>query len=168
MLSKRNLALTSILAFGWASLVEAAPPVIISQSGSLQVKVGDYFTAYVDAAGDMLSYQWTRNGVPVPGETGDQITVAVVNEAQAGTYQVTVSNLDGAIRGESVEVKVSPPPVINVAPGGRGTLSIPGHLAYYDLALPTNYATSPKPRTGRNHWLERISSGRSRSTRWEI
>ncbi len=145
MPSKRNLVLTSILAFGWASLMEASPPAIISQSGSLQVKAGDYFAAYVDAAGDMLSYQWTRNGLPVPGETADQITVAAVNEAKAGTYQVTVSNPDGAIRGESVELKVTPPPVINVAAGGRGTISIPGHLAYYDLALPTNYSTSPTP-----------------------
>jgi hypothetical protein len=145
MLSKRYLVLPSMLASGWASLVEAAPPVIISQSGSLQVRVGDCFTAYVDASGDMLSYQWARDGVPLPGETAEQITVAEVNEAKAGTYQVTVSNQDGASSGEPVELKVTPPPVINVAAGGRGTISIPGHLACYDLSLPTNYATSTTP-----------------------
>lgn len=42
-----------------------------------------------------LSYQWSFNGQPLPGQTGASLVLAALTRNAAGTYRVTVSNAFG-------------------------------------------------------------------------
>jgi hypothetical protein len=51
----------------------------------------------VDAFGvPPLSYQWRRNGLPIPGANSSNYTVAAVSATNAGFYDVVVSNTYGS------------------------------------------------------------------------
>jgi hypothetical protein len=77
----------------------AAPslaPVIVMQPSPLSATVGSTVQFSVGAAGTgATSYQWSRNGIPIAGQTGPVLALADVNEADAGTYTVFVSNPTG-------------------------------------------------------------------------
>ena len=110
-------------------------PVIITQPASQTVVAGQTATFTVAATGPApLSYQWKRNGVDVASATEATLTLNGATIAQAGTYQVVVSNSVGGASstgatltvnpvspGALVEVLVSPgtftPKVVNVNPG---------------------------------------------------
>jgi hypothetical protein len=53
-----------------------------------------------------LAYQWLLNGVPVPGSTGDALTVTNAGVHDSGTYQVVVSNLFGVSTSAGAELAV--------------------------------------------------------------
>jgi|GEM_PF-3610566 len=117
-----------------------AGPEILAQSGDMQVRAGGYFTAYVKSAGDGLAHRWMKNGTTVPAANGDTLVVAA-GAGSAGSYQVAVSNSGGETLSEPMVLTVIVAPPVGVAAGGRGIVSVPDRLAYYDLALPTNYAS---------------------------
>jgi hypothetical protein len=131
--------LISILVLGAA---DAARPLIVSQSGSMEVREGRAFAARVVAVGEALAYQWFRNNQPITGQTGDTLLLSKVTQQDAGNYHVVVSNAGGATGSGQVALAVTPAPALGVAPGEQRLVSVPGHLAYYDLYLPTAYASS--------------------------
>jgi hypothetical protein len=47
------------------------------------------------------SYQWTFNGVPIPGQSSPSLVVHAVTTNQAGTYSVIASNVGGVTQGGS-------------------------------------------------------------------
>jgi hypothetical protein len=53
-----------------------------------------------------LSYQWQRNGSPVPGATNDLLTVTNVAAPDAGAYRVVVSNAFGVVTSAVAELTV--------------------------------------------------------------
>jgi hypothetical protein len=70
-----------------------------------------------------LSWQWTRNGATLPGQTAATLTLTNVTAADAGSYAVEVSNAFG--------VAVSPPAVVTIQPGPPILYSQPQSLARY-------------------------------------
>ncbi len=56
------------------------------------VSLGASVTNRVIAGGELLSYQWRLNGVPIPGQTRNSINLTNVQTADAGTYDVVVAN----------------------------------------------------------------------------
>lgn len=74
------------------------PPSIVTNPQSLTVTAGSNATFTVTAAGTApLSYQWRRNGSPLPGMTEATLYVANVSSADAGTYDVEVRNAYGVV-----------------------------------------------------------------------
>jgi hypothetical protein len=71
------------------------PPTIISQPVSQRVVAGRTVTLEV-LAYPAATYQWQRNGVDITGATGSVLTIPNVQQANAGTYRVIVSNSDGS------------------------------------------------------------------------
>jgi hypothetical protein len=55
-----------------------------------------------------LAYQWWFNGTPINGAINDTYTINNVQPAQAGTYQVVVSNGSGAASSAVVLLTVVP------------------------------------------------------------
>jgi len=54
------------------------------------------------------SYQWQRNGVPLPGATSNTLQLANVSANQAGYYSVVISNGAGSVTSEAAVLTVTP------------------------------------------------------------
>ncbi len=94
------------------------PPTITTQPAGVTVAEGDPATFTGAAEGTSpLSYQWRKDGVDLPGQTGLTLTIASVTLADAGSYTLRVVNAAGSA--------VSQPAILNVAyrviPGIFGT-----------------------------------------------
>lgn len=61
-----------------------------------------FLTAKADGT-PPLSYQWTRNGKPIPGETNAMITLPNTKET-VGTYLCVMSNSAGSVQTDPVQL----------------------------------------------------------------
>ena len=69
------------------------PPTIISQPASLMIQAGANASFAVVATGTApLTYQWQKNGSPIPGANAASLSLVNVQDADAGTYTVVVTN----------------------------------------------------------------------------
>ncbi len=82
-------------------------PVLALQPVAKTVVPGATFTLATSATGSGLSYQWFRNNVSLPGETGAILlrNNAAVNDA--GAYTVRVSNASGAVTSNAATLTLS-------------------------------------------------------------
>ncbi|MFC0019296.1 immunoglobulin domain-containing protein [Roseibacillus persicicus] len=62
-----------------------------------------------------LSYQWLRDGTPLPGEVAATLTLDPVTLAGSGSYTVEVTNAAGTVTSDSAEVLVKPAPYFATA-----------------------------------------------------
>ena len=80
---------------------------------SLTVCVGQSVTLRVTATGTGLRYQWRRNGTPIPGATQSSYTIAAVQPADSGIYDVVVSGeCEPPAYSTQTELRVTGPPQI--------------------------------------------------------
>jgi len=131
----------SIYDEGTISVVIASVPLITQQPQSADVCAGTSLTLTVSAtATGTLSYEWTKDGTVIPGETAATLTIQNVTAARAGRYSVSVSTAcglassNGAIvsvkeataitqqPSRTIDVQVGQPLTINLAATGAGTL----------------------------------------------
>lgn len=103
--------------------VTVPPPTVVSQPVSRTVVAGSTTSFSVVASGvGVLSYQWSKNGSPVPGATLPALTLENVQLAQAGDYLATISNAGGSVISNVATLTVQPPPrlpVIATPPVGQ-------------------------------------------------
>lgn len=96
----------------WAALDDPTLPAITTQPTDQTVNVGESLTLSVTATGDPpLAYQWRKAGVDLPGATNSSYTVFSVSVADAGSYDVVVSNNAGSVTSATAIVVVNRPPV---------------------------------------------------------
>lgn len=80
-------------------LIALDVPLINEQPASQYRVAGETATFTVSAVSpSFLTYQWSRNNVPIPGATASTFTIANVKPADAGEYSVVVSNSCGEKR----------------------------------------------------------------------
>src|SRR5262249_23116966 len=100
-----------------ATLTVRLPPSITQQPVSLVVTQGDSAMFSVSASGDApLSYQWRLNAGNIGGATSSSYAVASAQPAQAGNYDVVVSNGAGAVTSQVATLTVRVPPSITQQP----------------------------------------------------
>jgi hypothetical protein len=93
-------------------------PVFTLQPASLSVTAGDGASFAAAAVGPQpITYQWYRDGTPIPGATSTTLNLISVQQADAGNYTVIASNSIGsttsAVAVLTVTVRLTPPlPVI--------------------------------------------------------
>ena len=99
------------------------PPTIVSQPASQRVVAGRTVTLEV-LAYPAATYQWQRNGVDITGATDSVLSIPNVQQANAGTYRVIVSNSDGSTPSADAVLSVINPedlfhlnPLWNASPG---------------------------------------------------
>ncbi len=112
----------------WLIDFTAAVPVITSQPqpNNLTVQVGSNVTMSVGASGNQLSYQWTKDGNPIPAAGNASAITPTLNLTNvqlgdAGSYVAVVSNPSGSTPSNPVTLNVSvdpvpPPPNITTPP----------------------------------------------------
>lgn len=91
-----------------------SPPVLKVQPRSQRVLAGGSVVLGVQSDGTgPLTFQWARDGVPLPGATGATLTLNAVQAAQSGIYTVTVQNNLGEVTsdGAMVIIEASKPEV---------------------------------------------------------
>ncbi len=87
---------------GWIDAVvyvssDVDAPFIYAHPANQSVIAGDAVTLMVASFGaGPLSYQWEKDGVPIAGATSDSLVIPSALFADAGVYQVTVSNAFGS------------------------------------------------------------------------
>jgi CSLREA domain-containing protein len=100
-----------------ATLTVNSPPAITAQPVSLTECEGQSATFSVGATGAGLTYQWRKNGEPIPGATGSSHTIAAVSVSDAGAYDVIVSGTcSPAVTSASATLAVNTPPAITAQP----------------------------------------------------
>jgi hypothetical protein len=95
-----------------ATLTVAVGPILTQQPRSTNVNPGTTVTLFVQATGTApLAYQWRRDGTNLSGATSSTLVLTHVQPAQAGSYDVTVSNAVGMATSSVAVVAVSLTPV---------------------------------------------------------
>ncbi|MCL4178265.1 MAG: hypothetical protein KJ072_11060 [Verrucomicrobia bacterium] len=87
--------LRNVIAVGAANEVSLAVTTLSlrEEPGDVGALAGAGITLAVDAIGaEPISYQWYRDGQPIPGALNPTLHIAQSTTADSGTYTVTVSN----------------------------------------------------------------------------
>ncbi len=92
-------------------------PVFTTQPASQVVLAGGAAGFSATVAGTApLAYQWSKNGMPLPGATAAYLSLTNVQTADAGNYSLTVSNSVGTTTSSTVVLTVTAAiPVVNSA-----------------------------------------------------
>lgn len=109
-------------------------PTITAQPRSLVLIPGKRLSLWVLTAGSPpLSYQWSKDGVEIPGATGAFYEVAVASAADGGGYTVEVSNPGGTVTSTAATVSLNASAtsqLVNLSTRGfvgtGGSILIPG------------------------------------------
>ena len=100
-----------------ARLTVNVPAAILSPPQSQAVLTGNTATFGVTAGGTgPFQYQWRFNGADIAGATGPTLVLPNVQPAQAGNYQVAVSNAAGTASSAEAVLTVIVPPAITQQP----------------------------------------------------
>src|SRR5882672_7928468 len=88
----------------------AAPPIIEYQPKDQTLILYQPAALGVIARGIVpLSYQWRKDGLPIPGATTDQIVLARAQFSDAGNYSVVISNAESSVTSSNATLTVSVP-----------------------------------------------------------
>ena len=92
-------------------------PVFTSQPASQVVLIGGTASFSAVAAGTApITYQWSKNGVPVAGATSSTLNLVNVQSGDSGNYTVTASNSVGGVTSDTAVLTVTAAiPVVNSA-----------------------------------------------------
>ena len=99
------------------------PPFIVQQPRSATLDPGDPVGMLVVAGGSApFSYQWFRNGVPLPGETNDLYVILAADSSSQGLYHAVVSNPVGSQTSQPAQILVALPVTILQPPPSAPTV----------------------------------------------
>lgn len=114
------------------SVPAVTPPTITSQSVGGLLALGNPARFFVQATGTQLSFQWRKDGVPIPGANGANLQFTTSSLAEAGVYDVVVANSAGSV--------VSVPATIHF---GQLPLTAQPQNRFVRLGEPAGFAVSP-------------------------
>lgn len=110
-----------------ATLTVHQPPVITLQPASQTVNAGLPATFTVQAVNGVLSYQWLRNGTPIPGATGTTYNTAPVTLSDNGVvFSCVVSNQFASVPSNPATLTVNPSPAIVSGPTAVPSAAVVG------------------------------------------
>jgi Immunoglobulin domain/Beta-propeller repeat len=118
----------------------AGLPAILHDPESVRTTELTTVTFNVSATGDgPLTYQWSYNNQPMPGQTNASLILTNVAEDSVGAYSVTISNSVGWIRSRDADLILIAPPIIDAQPVqlqlALGESSVLHVFAHGDLPL---------------------------------
>jgi len=90
----------------WSTPVSTELPVITQQPQAIVVEAGLAYAFDAKAEGEALTYQWTKDGVPVGAEAPASNAARF---SEAGAYQLHVTNPAGTVDSDAVTLTVLEP-----------------------------------------------------------
>jgi uncharacterized delta-60 repeat protein len=126
---------------GWSfSEIPYEPPVILVQPQGVTVPVGsNTVLAVAIADGPLVSYQWFFYGAPIPGATDAMLAIVDMTPAQAGLYQVGVTNI------QTFDGILSAPAHVQYIEAGEGQRGNPADVSAQDKLYAATDLTPPDP-----------------------
>lgn len=105
------------------------PPRLVSQPVGQRAAPGSNVTLQVDVSGTLpFTYQWRLNGVPITGATNAVLALANLSRAEAGCYEVQVTNPVGTSVSDAacvaVESDEATPVLLEGRLAGEGRLQL--------------------------------------------
>lgn len=98
------------------TLAVIGAPAITTHPENQSVRGGDTVTLSVAAVGfPGPTYQWTRNGEPLPGQTNNMLTLIDAQDAVQAEYRVVVTNAFGAVTSNVARVTVDTGRIVNLS-----------------------------------------------------
>ena len=92
-------------------------PILTSQPVSQAANAGQSVTFSVGAIGSPLSFQWRQGGEPLSGATNTSLTLTNLQAANAGYYDVVISNAFGVLTSAVVTLTVNLAAADSLNPG---------------------------------------------------
>ena len=133
-----------------ATLTVDAPPSITTPPQSQALAVGQSASFSVVASGtEPLTYQWSLNGMALPGATGPTLTLNQVQTTDAGSYTVVVTNCGGSITSAVATLTVTNP-AIALAVSSTGGMTPAGFT--FQFSVPVGLTYSILASTNMQHW----------------
>lgn len=131
---------TAIIVGGSGTILRATPtpvaPTFATTPISITETLGGAASFVVAARGSLpLTYQWSRNGTALPGETRADLIRAPLTAADSGTYTVTVANSAGTATSAPATLSLLPSTTRVVDPAFQADASLAG--------TPTNLLAFP-------------------------
>ncbi|HEC42189.1 MAG TPA: hypothetical protein ENI20_05100 [Bacteroides sp.] len=104
-----------------SAAVTVNPQVQISkQPVSQSVCPGDNILFTIESTGVGLSYQWQKDGVPIPGEINPNLPLNNIDASYAGTYSCIVSSsCGGPLTSNGAVLTLLPQTIINTQPANQ-------------------------------------------------
>lgn len=93
-------------AFHGLAMVNNGAPQFVRVPVGGTAYTGNDFALRAVAVGANLDYQWSRNGTPIVGGTSPALVLTNIQFADAGSYQLTLSNAVGSVTSLAVPVNV--------------------------------------------------------------
>lgn len=99
---------TMVLAYRLTAPGTNTLPTITTQPASRTAVLGHPTSLSVTAVGNPApTYQWQRNGSPLPGATGSTLSFSAAQSGDSGTYTVVVSNSSGGVTSAAATLTVN-------------------------------------------------------------
>jgi alpha-tubulin suppressor-like RCC1 family protein len=127
-------------------------PIVTIPPASRNAFVGQDVTLNVGVSvgtGYVFSYQWRKAGAVISGATGAALSLPRVTAADAGTYDVVVSNWLGSVTSAAASVTVNPAAAVAMNPAGLQVLTPGQSLALTGSTLLPGAVTYQWRRNGR-------------------
>ena len=117
-----------------------SPPVITAQPVSRTVNSGTEVLLGIGVSGTWpFAYQWSRDGVALPGETAVTLRLENPSPDVSGLYRVSVTNVAGAMASSNAAVVVNAvPPAFSQQPAGMSA-------AFHTSPILVSRATGAEP-----------------------
>jgi hypothetical protein len=107
---KRTLSEAEVIQLATNAKYGSTPPSFSQAPAPQDVFPGETAAFRATATGSLpLTYQWNFNGTPIPGATGQVLTLTNVQYSQAGAYGVTAVNSAGSAPSPSAALTVAYP-----------------------------------------------------------
>ena len=104
----------------------ATGPGIATQPAAASVNVGEQVVLFVVTSAPVAgasaiaeTFQWKKDGFPIPDQTANNLTFPAVSLADAGEYTVVVSNFAGSTTSDAVRLDVSVPLAVTTQPANQ-------------------------------------------------
>jgi hypothetical protein len=99
-----------------ASLRLYPPTTVVASSSAAVACPGQPVVFSADAKGEALQFQWSRNGVAIPGATGSSYQILSSGSVDVGSYDVAVTGVCGSVRSKPMSLDLILPPAIVQSP----------------------------------------------------
>jgi outer membrane protein assembly factor BamB len=110
-MSRQNPGLTGLATTGTMAIYSVSPSQTVVAGAPLTLNV-TATGGQVTAGGGVyapVSFQWTKNGAPIPGATSPSYSVASASGSDAGVYSLTITGPGGALVSGNITVSVAAP-----------------------------------------------------------
>jgi hypothetical protein len=96
------------------------PPALRTPLSNQTVSIGDAVSFLADVSGTPpLTFQWFKNGLPLPGATAAMLRIPVVGPGDLASYRVVVTGPAGTLASDSVSLLLRVPVTINLQPASQ-------------------------------------------------